>query len=86
LAASGKFAKSDEAKHLEEMRAKAEEKKKKEMEAAREMLTRGGRAADMKEQAMLKAELEHAYKTGNQEAIKKLKRKLEADDDRGRRR
>ena len=76
----GSKARSDEFRHREEMKRKEEEKRRAELELMR--ATVGAKREEMRSQALLKAELENAYKTGNQEKIKSLKRKLEPEEKR----
>jgi cyclophilin family peptidyl-prolyl cis-trans isomerase len=69
----------DEFEHREEMKRKAEEKKKKEFETVK-MLMSKDKIEDMKRQALLKAELANAYRVGDEETRKKIQRRLEQDD------
>lgn len=77
------FAKSsvlgDEFEHREEMKRKAEEKKRKEFETVKLLMSKD-KIEDMKRQARLKAELSNAYRVGDEEKRKKLQRRLEQDD------
>ena len=74
----GSRARSDEFKHREEMKRKEEEKRRAEVELMR--ATVSAKRDEMKNQALLKAELENAYKTGDQEKIRSLKRRLEPEE------
>ena len=74
----GSRARSDEFKHREEMKRREEEKRRAEVELMR--ATVSAKRDEMKGQALLKAELENAYKTGDQEKIRSLKRRLEPEE------
>ena len=74
----GSKARSDEFKHREKMRRREEEKRRAEVELMR--ATVSAKREEMKGQALLKAELENAYKTGDQEKIRSLKRRLEPEE------
>jgi len=74
----GSKAKSDEFRHREEMREERERKRRAEVELMR--ATVSAKREEMKSQALLKAELENAYKTGDQEKIRSLKRRLEPEE------
>lgn len=70
---------SDEFLHTEEMRRNAIEKKRKEMELVKSTMNRG-KVKEMKRQAGLKAELENAYRVGDQKKVKQILRRLEPDE------
>lgn len=74
----GSKARSDEFKHREEMKKREEEKRRAEVELMR--ATVSAKRDEMKNQAFLKAELENAYKTGDQEKIRKIKKRLEPEE------
>ena len=74
----GSKARSDEFQHREEMKRREEEKRRAEVELMR--ATVSAKREEMKGQALLKAELENAYKTGDQEKIRSLKRRLEPEE------
>ena len=74
----GSKARSDEFKHREEMKKREEEKRRAEVELMR--ATVSAKRDEMKNQAFLKAELENAYKTGDQDKIRKIKRRLEPEE------
>ena len=74
----GSKARSDEFKHREEMKKREEEKRRAEVELIR--ATVSAKRDEMKNQAFLKAELENAYKTGDQEKIRKIKKRLEPEE------
>jgi len=69
---------SDEFKHLEEMKRKAMEKERKEMQIIRSAMSQD-KVKEMKRQARLKSEMENAYKVGDEMTRKKLQRRLEPD-------
>lgn len=69
----------DEFEHREEMKRKAEEKKRKEFETVKLLMSKD-KIEDMKRQARLKAELANAYRVGDEETRKRLQRRLEQDD------
>jgi len=70
---------SDEAKHLEYLRQKQIEKKKKEEEMVRGMMSKE-KIEEMKMQAQLKMEMNLAFKTGDEETKRRLMKKLEPDE------
>mmetsp|Transcript_20258 Transcript_20258/g.58132 ORF Transcript_20258/g.58132 Transcript_20258/m.58132 type:complete len:418 (+) Transcript_20258:28-1281(+) len=76
----GSKARSDEFKHREELKRKEEEKHRAEVELMR--ATVSAKRDEMKNQAFLKAELQNAYKTGDQDKIRSLKRRLEPEEKR----
>jgi len=70
---------SDEFLHVEEMRRDAMEKKRTEMKLVISTMNHG-KVKEMKRQAELKAELENAYRVGDQTKVKQIKRRLEPDE------
>jgi hypothetical protein len=69
---------ADEARHAEEMRQRATEKEKAELDLLRSTMN-VEKIQDMKRKAQLQSELAHAFKTGDIETQKKIQRKLEPD-------
>ena len=79
LADSGKSSRqADEARHQLEQRKMAHHKQRADQNLILSMMSRE-KVQEMKRQQQLKAELEVAFKTGDQEKIKKLKAKLEPE-------
>jgi hypothetical protein len=70
---------SDEFRHHEEMRQKAAEKQRQELDMIKSGMSRD-KIIDMKNQARMKAEMVSAYKMGDDEKVKKLQRRLEPDE------
>lgn len=70
---------SDEARHLEEMKLKKEEKKREELAMIRGSMNKA-KIDEMKQQARLKQEMTLAYRTGDDEKRKKLQKRLAPDD------
>jgi hypothetical protein len=69
---------ADEARHAEEMRERATEKEKAELDLLRSTMN-VEKIQDMKRKAQLQSELAHAFKTGDIETQKRIQRKLEPD-------
>lgn len=69
---------ADEARHAEEMRQRAMEKEKAELDLLRSTMN-VEKIQDMKRKAQLQSELAHAFKTGDIETQKRIQRKLEPD-------
>ena len=78
MANSGSTHKADEARHQMEQRKLAIQKQREEQNLAMSMMSKE-KIQEMKRQQLLKAELAVAFKTGDQEKIKKLKAKLEPE-------
>jgi hypothetical protein len=78
-AAAGKSSiREDEARHLQEMKRRAEEKQREELQLVRQMMN-PDKVADMKHKAQLQAELAHAFKTGDVEKQRRIQKKLEPE-------
>ena len=74
-----KGAVSDEFRHREEMRQKAMEKQRQELDLIKSGMNRD-KIMDMKNQARMKAEMVSAYRMGDDETRKRLQRRLEPDE------
>mmetsp|Transcript_6088 Transcript_6088/g.8776 ORF Transcript_6088/g.8776 Transcript_6088/m.8776 type:complete len:313 (-) Transcript_6088:121-1059(-) len=72
-------AKSDEWRHMEEMKKKQEEKRKEELDRIRGSMNQD-KVAEMKRQQLMKHEMAMAFKTGDQEKVKRLQKRLEPED------
>lgn len=79
-AASGNSARADEAKHLQELKEKQRRKQQEELELAKSIMARSGKAEDFRRQKQLQAEMAHAFKRGDQETYRRLKAKLEPEN------
>jgi len=69
---------TDEAQHREKMRIRAEEKRKAELAMVMGSMSKE-KVAEMKKQQLLKSEMAHAYKVGDEEKRLKLQRRLEPE-------
>jgi len=78
-AQSKKGAVGDEFEHQEEMRKRAVEKRQKEFEMVKHMMSKE-KIEEMKGQARLKAEMVNAYRVGDEETRSRLQKKLEPDE------
>jgi len=76
---SKKGAIGDEFEYQEEMKRKAEQKRRKEFEMVKTMMSKD-KIEEMKIQARLKAELVNAYRVGDEETRLKLQRRLEPEE------
>ena len=76
---SKKGAVSDEFKHLEEIRQKAIEKQRQDLDMIKSGMSRD-KILDMKNQARMKAEMVCAYRMGDDQKRKRLQRRLEPDE------
>lgn len=76
--ASKSVAQRDEFLHMQSLQEKAKEKRQKELDLVRNMMSKEKRE-EMKLKAKLQSEMAHAYKTGDQETYLRLKNRLEAD-------
>lgn len=70
---------SDEARHIEEMRQKQEEKRKAEMNMVMNSMSKE-KIEEMKRQQLLKQEMAHAYKIGDEEKRAKIERRLAPEE------
>mmetsp|Transcript_33446 Transcript_33446/g.38079 ORF Transcript_33446/g.38079 Transcript_33446/m.38079 type:complete len:270 (+) Transcript_33446:3-812(+) len=70
---------ADEAKHRAEVHQRAVDKKESDMQFVRATVMNSDKLQDMKRQRDLQAELQHAFKTGDKEKVRKIKQKLEPD-------
>lgn len=73
-----KGALSDEIEYQEELKKKAEEKRRREFEMVKSMMSKD-RIDEMKKQSRLRAELQNAYRVGDEETRKRLQKKLEPE-------
>lgn len=71
-------ARKDEARHMQILKEKAEQKRKEELELVRSSMSKEKRD-EMKRKTELQAEMAHAYKMGDQETYLKLKNRLEPE-------
>ena len=78
-ATSKKGAVGDEFEHQELIRKKAADKRRKEFEMVKTMMSKE-KVEEMKRQAQLKAEMVNAYRVGDEENLKRLQKKLEPDE------
>ena len=70
---------SDEAKHLEKLRKQQEEKRRNEMDMVMSSMSRD-KIEEMKRQKLIKQEMEHAYKVGDEEKRLRLQKRLEPEE------
>lgn len=70
---------SDEARHLQEMKLRREEKDKKEQDIVFGAMSKD-KIEEMKGQTRLKREMEVAFRMGDQDKVKRLQRRLEPDE------
>ena len=70
---------SDEAKHLEKLRIQQEEKRRNEMDMVMSSMSRD-KIEEMKRQKLIKQEMEHAYKVGDEEKRLRLQKRLEPEE------
>lgn len=73
-----KGALSDEIEYQEEMKKRAEEKRRREFEMVKAMMSKD-RIDEMKKQSQLRAELQNAYRVGDEKTRKRLQKKLEPE-------
>lgn len=69
---------ADEARHRQELRQRAEEKQKAELQLLRQTMNKD-KISDMKHKAQLQSELAHAFKTGDVETQRRIQKKLEPE-------
>lgn len=73
-----KGALSDEIEYQEEMKKKAEEKRRREFEMVKSMMSKD-RIDEMKKQSRLRTELQNAYRVGDEATRKRLQKRLEPE-------
>jgi hypothetical protein len=75
----GTSAQRDEAKHYQEMRDRAKAKHEEDLAMVKSMMSKE-KVDEMKHKANMQSEMAHAFKMGDQETFKRLKRRLEPDE------